>query len=353
MLFLAFFVCSMETGGTQVLEHVGRKPAAFSLVDTGGKTVSLEDFADKKATVLLFWSTWSRNSKKALTRLNNYYQSYKDRGIQVVGINADSQHISEQERDKIRTFMEESAIAFPVLLDNELQTFHAYGIIALPSTVVISGTEITYALPGLPLVGTEELFDHLLVLAGEEPQHKIPEKRAPLSEAVTSVNLARKLVQRNMNPMAYMMYQKAIKKDPQYIPPYVELAALYESEGKSAEAEAVLRQALSVEPDDPALMGELGFFLTKKDRLPEALGLLDKAVREEAYPPAQFYYAYALGRNGQMAESLAAFDRAAESNPFESSLYELRAEVYEANDMPKEAAADYRKALELVMKILR
>ena len=351
-LFWVFVFCYTGTAATQVLHLVGQKPLGFSLKDLNGKTIALSDYSDKTVVVLLFWSTWSRKSKDALIRFNEYHQKYKDKGIQVIGINADNQHITDKDINEIKTLIEELGIAYPIVLDNELETFHSYGIIALPSTMVLSENKITYALPSLPLVGTEEMFDYLLVLAGEPPRKKVKTKYIPKNNAIATVNLARKFAKKkNMSQMAYQLFKKAIKKDPRYMPSYIELAVLYEANGKSKDAEAILREALSIEPENQIVLGELGFLLAKNDRTKEAIDILSKVVQSELFPPAQYYFAYALGKDGQLENSLASFDKAVENNPFEYTIYMLRADIFESNNMLKEASADYKKVLELILKI--
>ena len=351
VLFLLLFSCYTGTAATQMLQLVGQKPAGFSLKNFKGETVALSDYSDKIAVVLLFWSTWSRKSSEALTRFNDFYQKYRNKGIQVIGINADSQHITAEDINKIKSLVAELKISYPIVLDNELETFHSYGVIALPSTIVISANKITYA---LPVVGTEEMFDHLDTLAGEPlPAEKKVSSGGyiPKYDAVATTNLANKMAEKKMTQMAYPLYKKAIQKDSHYMLPYVELARLYAADGKPEEAEATLRKALDIEPVNEIIMSELGFFLTKNDKTEEAIDLLGKAVQSESYTPAYYYFAYALGRAGRLEESLASYNKAVELNPFEPKIYELRADTYESNNMPKEATADYRKVLELFMNI--
>jgi len=351
-LFWVFVFCYTGTATTQALHLVGQKPLGFSLKDLKGKTIALSDYSDKTVVVLLFWSTWSRKSKDALIRFNEYHQKYKDKGIQVIGINADNLHITDKELNEIKTLKEEFGISYPIVLDNELETFHSYGIIALPSTMVISENKITYALPGFPLVGTEEMFDYLLVLAGEPPRKKVKTTYIPKNNAIATVNLAIKLARReNMSEKAYALFKKAIKKDPRYMLSYIELALLYEANGRIREAEAILREALTIEPENQVVLGEMGFLLAKNDRTKEALDFLNKVVQSELFPPALYYFAYALGKDGQLENSLASFEKAVENNPFESTIYMLRADIFESNNMLKEASADYQKALQLILKI--
>ena len=259
---------------------------------------------------------------------------------------------SKKDINEIKTLIEELGISYPIVRDNELETFHSYGIIALPSTMVISENKITYALPSFPLVGTEEMFDYLLVLAGEPPRKKGKTKYIPKNNAIATVNLAIKLARReSMSQKAYSLFKKAIKKDPSYMLAYIELAMLYEANGKIKEAEAILREALTIEPENQIVMSELGFLLAKNDRTKEAIDILSTVLQSESSPPAQYYFAYALGKDGQLEESLASFDRAVELNPFEYKIYELRADIFESNNMLKEASADYKRVMQLILKI--
>jgi len=352
VLFLVLFSCYTGTAATQVLHLVGQKPSDFSLKNLNGETITLSGYSDKQAVVLLFWSTWSRKSKDALTRFNSFYQKYRDKGIQVVGINAESQHISDKDAEQIKNLIDELGILYPIALDNELETFHSYKVIALPTTIVISENKITYALPAFPLVGTEEMFDHLQTLAGEPPPaRKVRTGYIPKSDAVATANLAGKMVKKKMVKMAYPLYKKAIRKDPRYLLPYIELAKLYDADTKPKEAEAILREALDLEPENMIIISELGFLLTKNDKTKEAIDLLGRAVQSESYTPAYYYFAYALGRDGQLEKSLTAFQQAVELNPFEPTIYELRADIYESNNMVKDAASDYKKILELFLQI--
>ena len=89
--------------------------------------------------MVLFWSTWSAKSPNALKRFEDFYKKYNDKGMQVIGINADNQAISNEDVEKIKKLVKELNITFPMLLDKALKTFHEYSVIALPSTIIVSG----------------------------------------------------------------------------------------------------------------------------------------------------------------------------------------------------------------------
>jgi Tfp pilus assembly protein PilF/peroxiredoxin len=347
-LVIGPFAC---TATAQALLQIGLQAPEFALNGIDGRQVSLSQYAQDKAVVLVFWSTWSANSSRALKRMEDYYKKYGDKGVKVIGINADNQTISTDDLERIKGAVKDLGITFPVLLDKELKTFRSYDIIALPSTVVIVKGAIAYELPGLPLTGTEDLFDYLAELAGEPARKKAVSVYQPRHDAIADTSLGRKFVDKKQYAMAYPLFQKAIEKDPKYMRPYVQLARLYELDGKGVEAEETLKKALAAAPGNVVVMSELGYVQTRAGKVREALELLKNSAKDESYPPSRYYLAYALGMDGQLKEALALFERAITENPYASLAYQLRAEVYEKQGMKKEAAADYRKILELTLKI--
>jgi Tfp pilus assembly protein PilF/peroxiredoxin len=347
-LVVGLFAC---TATAQALLQAGAQAPEFTLKDLDGRQTSLSQYAQDKTVALVFWATWSPNSSIILKRLEDYHKKYAERGVMVVGINADSQTVSSDDMQRIKGTVKELGITFPMLVDKELKTFNDYAVIALPSTVVIVKGAISYELPGLPLVATEELFDYMAGLAGEPVRKKVVSVYQPPHDAVAYTNLASRFVRNQQYAMAYPLFEKAIEKDPKYMLPYLELAKLYELDGKGAEAEETLKKALAEVPSNVAVMSELGYVQVRAGKVREALELLKNAAKYESYTPAQYYLAYALGMDGQLKEALAVFERAITENPFASIAYRLRAEVYEKQGMEKEAAADYRKNLELMLKI--
>ena len=349
-IFISLVVVSFAcTATAQALLQTGQQAPGFTLNDIDGRQVSLS--MQDKTVVLVFWSTWSAKSSMALKRMEDYYKKYGGRGVVVIGINVDSQAINSDDVQRIKGIVKDLGITFPVLVDKELRTFHEYDVIAFPSTMVIVKGEIAYELPGLPLIGTEEMFDYLAQLAGEPARTKTVSVYQPRHDAVADTNLAKRFVDKKQYAMAYPLFHKAIEKDPKYMMPYVNLARLYELEGKGAEAEETLKKALAVAPGNVVVMGELGYVQTRAGKVKEALELLKNAAKDESYTPAQYYLAYALGTDGQLKEALAVFGHAITENPYASDAYRLRAEVYEKQGMGKEAAADYRKILALMLKI--
>jgi tetratricopeptide (TPR) repeat protein len=100
-------------------------------------------------------------------------------------------------------------------------------------------------------------------------------------------------------------YQQAIRLQPSFMPPYVNLADVYREQGRDADGERLLRQALAIHPDSADVHHVLGLLLVRQKRADEALTELAKAAQQS--PENQRYayvYAIALDSLGQHAKAL-------------------------------------------------
>lgn len=86
-------------------------------------------------------------------------------------------------------------------------------------------------------------------------------------------------------------YGTALEHMPSFTPAYVNLADLYRTAGREADAETVLRRGLSVQPNDPALHHALGFSLVRQGNSNDAITHLRQA---HALAPDSTLYAYVL-----------------------------------------------------------
>jgi predicted CXXCH cytochrome family protein len=108
-------------------------------------------------------------------------------------------------------------------------------------------------------------------------------------------------------------YQRAIRLQPLFIPPYVNLADLYRQQGREADGERVLRQALTMHPPNGDVHHALGLLLVRQKRMPEAVSELAKAA-EQSPENARYAYVYgvALDSVGQRDRALAVLEQAHE-----------------------------------------
>ena len=73
-------------------------------------------------------------------------------------------------------------------------------------------------------------------------------------------------------------YEKAIKKNRDWVIPYLNMGHLYYRQDKLDQAERALRDGLRVKGDHPELLNNLAWVLMEKGQLKEAKALIDKAI---------------------------------------------------------------------------
>ncbi len=361
-LYLAFiilvsglFVFSLPAKASLEGLQVGMKGPEFKLQGLDGKVHGHEEFFGEGMTVIIFWSTWSLKSSKALEEFEELYKEYHDKGLRVVAVSVEKQEITDTDLEVIKGRMSELGLTLTVMLDMNLQMFDDYGVIAIPSTVVMDSSRvILYELSGFPLVGSELMIDYVRgLLEGKEPseEHVAAVGHKPTKAAIRYLNLGRKTMQkRTMVTMAEPWFRKAIEADPQFVAPYVELSRYYSLQGNAEEAQKLLTEGITLEPTNPMALCELALLKLDGGLVEESVPLSTQAVESDFYfTPAHYILGAAHARAGRKDEAMKHFEEALATNPFHPGIYVRRAEAHLASGDSESAAADLEKALNLLL----
>jgi len=354
-LLCAFFLWVPAAATLQDL-YVGAEAPDFTLEDLNGRSWNFEDLKGEKLTMIIFWSTWSKNSKKILANAQKLYADYKDKGLAVVAVNVDGQQIPPAEITAIKALVADLGLEYPVLVDQGLTVFQVYGVIALPSTVILDPARtIRYELSGYPLVGTEEMLDFTVAqIEGREPKAVALRKGyQPDKKALRFYNMGKNaLHSKRMAATAEMWFKKAATADPLFIQPYISLGLFYLERGLHAKASEQFDLVLRKEPENVVALCELGLLLVNDNKLAEGKALMQKAMQaEENYTPCFYYLGYTSGKEGKIEEALTMFTRALEINRMDMNIFIYKGRMYEEIGKPAEAAKAYRQALELVISL--
>lgn len=239
----------------------GDAPPPFALPDLAGKRFESASLAGAPAAVL-FWSTWSPRSAEMLEDFKRHAAAYGGAGLRVVAINIDGENLGQVQRAAIREYAAARALPFPVLLDEGLKTFSAWGVMAHPTEVVLdAGGRIAYVLPGYPPSLREELEAALHRAAGSEAP---PRREAPVSTgyvpqgmALQHFNLGRRLLAKGDTERALEALRRAAAADPGFLEAAVLAARVSLSAGDLAPAEQLARQL----GPDLANRGDLRYLL--------------------------------------------------------------------------------------------
>ncbi|HEY7004191.1 MAG TPA: TlpA disulfide reductase family protein [Gaiellaceae bacterium] len=141
-----------------------KKPPAplFTLPQLGsGKDVALASYRGK-AIVLNFWASWCGPCKEEAPMLESAWNRYKDKGVVVVGVDAQDFDVDAQR------FVDRAGITYPILRDRHGSTLGHYGVTGFPETWFIDrqGRLVGEHVAG-PL--TEESLEQNIKIALGEP----------------------------------------------------------------------------------------------------------------------------------------------------------------------------------------
>jgi len=208
-----------------------------------------------KILILTFWRRDQDFSKLVLTDLERIYQEYKDKGVTVLAINAD-----EETAKEIRQIKDARRLSYPFATDPGFKAYGQFGIMVLPSTLVIGPQGV---LTAYRPIHSERFHDQIRgevrVLLGEISTEALkmqlnPKQVELLPEANRKADLhlsmAKMLLdESSLKPKAKEELEKAVQIDPTLIEAHILLAKLYLEDREIKKAVAELNEALKLDPD--------------------------------------------------------------------------------------------------------
>ncbi|GAB4237968.1 MAG: hypothetical protein OHK0028_15350 [Deltaproteobacteria bacterium] len=120
------------SGSGAAVPGAGNGPAAdFTLPDLEGRPVELRAFLGKAPVLLVFWATWCPECKAAIPEINALSTGPPGGTLQVFGVDF------RESREKVAQAVKSRGIRYPVLLDERGQAARAYGVVGIPTYVLI------------------------------------------------------------------------------------------------------------------------------------------------------------------------------------------------------------------------
>ncbi len=126
------------------------------------------------------------------------------------------------------------------------------------------------------------------------------------------------------------------------------LVSLYDEAGRLADAERELRAMIERDPLDANALNYLGYLLADKtDRAPEAVALIERALKVEPDNPAYLdSLGWALFKQGKLAEAADPLSRAAAALPANSVIQDHHGDLLARQGKWSEATAAWQRALD-------
>jgi cytochrome c biogenesis protein CcdA/thiol-disulfide isomerase/thioredoxin len=118
--------------GLSLAEKALRYPKAPELatadayLNTNGQAINLAQYKGKNVVLIDFWTYSCINCQRTLPYLAKWYGKYKDQGLVIIGIHT-PEFAFEHEQSNVVAALKQFGITYPVLLDNEYQTWNKFG----------------------------------------------------------------------------------------------------------------------------------------------------------------------------------------------------------------------------------
>ena len=128
----------VKTASTML--ELGAKAPEFTLLNIDGSTVSLHDYQDASALLVMFICNHCPFVKHVAAELAKLGRDYTDRGVAIVAINSnDVENYADDSPEKMRQEAEQWGYIFPYLYDETQDVAKAYRAACTPDFFLFDG----------------------------------------------------------------------------------------------------------------------------------------------------------------------------------------------------------------------
>jgi thiol-disulfide isomerase/thioredoxin len=144
-------------------------PFDFELKDTDEKPVSLADYKGK-VTIVDIWGTWCPPCREEIPHFVDLYNTLKDKGLDIVGINCNEQGPPDQVRQTIKKFARENKIPYKCVLNDETTEQKVPGFEGYPTTLFLDRSgKVRMMFVGNPGKAKLEMVVNILLADSSKP----------------------------------------------------------------------------------------------------------------------------------------------------------------------------------------
>jgi Tfp pilus assembly protein PilF/peroxiredoxin len=277
----------------------GEQPNKFTLEDLNGAQVDVGGLFGRKPVIIVFWElpiskSFIDYSMDELRFLNDFYESHHDSTrLEIIGVYTpeDDGDVPKSEIERVKNLVNVNRIKFTILVDRGFRIFREYGVIALPSTVMVDkGGAITFIYPSFPLSAQPILGDEIRSLIGIAPAvaEKGPEKKeGPDSHSVRLYNYALQMYKKGLIEQALSPLKKSVEMDAGFAPSHNLMGIVFWKRGNYEGAVEEFNKAVTLD----------------KSHVPAHFNYGVMEFEGEKYPEAERHFREVLSLNSGLAEA--------------------------------------------------
>jgi peroxiredoxin len=131
IIIVSFTIIRGNTALAKGTNFLGKKAPEISISGSfnAKEKLSLSNLRGK-VVLVEFWATWCPPCRASISHLSDLYRKYTPKGLVIIAITA-------EDKDKVKDFVRENKMRFPVAIDKNRQTNSAYGIRSIPTAYLI------------------------------------------------------------------------------------------------------------------------------------------------------------------------------------------------------------------------
>jgi thiol-disulfide isomerase/thioredoxin len=99
------------------------------------------DLSGGKATLLVFWEEWCPHCKREVPKVETLYASYKDQGLQVVGLTKITKSATEE---KVQSFITDKGLTYPMAKEKGGTMSSYFNVSGIPAAAVVKDGKIVW-----------------------------------------------------------------------------------------------------------------------------------------------------------------------------------------------------------------
>jgi tetratricopeptide (TPR) repeat protein len=226
--------------------------------------------------------------------LNDFHDKYHDKsGLKIFGIYTPEEEsgIPDSEISKVKELISGNKIKFPILIDKGLKYFREYGIIALPSTIMVGKTgKIDFIYPSFPLTAGPVVSNQIKALVGVAAVEQKPKQvKSEISDAKSH----------RLYQYSLQMYKKGLQE----------------------QALSALNKFLSTKENHSWAHNLKGVILWHRGNSPAAIEAFKHAIAIDKNIAAHLNYTILLFEQGKYKEA----EKILVSSPLTQAEYQIRA----------------------------